>query len=265
MLLVAMVKIAFSVQVVLDIDVDDHNWSTNIVINGVSYDLKLSESTAQTLSDQADASIFLYPPSLAEVGDDWILAVDDYVLRYSDFEESYKQMESQISQLIVQYYDIVPTESQMKEIYLEQLVPAYVLAIKALDEGLMQDEENLKMLKDTIFQSLGTLYLEYILPTDEDYFKPTATEIEKYYLLYKDQFLEYKNSYGLTTVELKELIIDQIEQQKLQQWQEEIVNEVKEEYSIKKNTEILIELGIEDRADIDSEFDLENLDLPDLE
>lgn len=209
-------------------------------------------------------SINLYPSTLDEVGDDWIVTIDDYAFRFTDFEESYELMESQISQLIVQYYGIAPNESQMKEVYLEQIIPSYVLAIKALDEGVMEDEETVELLKNAIIQSLGTIYLEDILPEDEDYFTPTNLEIEEYYSLYKDQLLEYKNAYGLTAAELKELVSAQVQQQKLQIWQEEIVQEAKEEYKVKKNSDKLEALGITD-VDSTSDIGLDELTLPGLE
>lgn len=234
-----------------------------IITKSVSPASESEGTTAGNRTTEKAPSIELYPPSIEEVEDDWIVTIDDYAFRFTDFEESYELMESQISQLIVQYYGISPTESQMKEVYLEQLIPTYVLAIKALDEGIMEDEENRELLQSAIIQSLGTLYLETIIPEDDDYFTPTNLEIEEYYTLYKDQLLEYKTAYGLTATELKELVSAQVQQQKLQLWQEEIIEQAKEEYKVKKNTDKMDDLGIS--SDLDTDIGLDDLTLPGLE
>lgn len=186
----------------------------------------------------------IYPHTVDQLGDDWILSIDNYGLRMSDFLYGYDFVKDDLETLITSTYGITLDESEMREVYLDETLPTFLIAIDALDYGYHEQEEVIPLIRYTVYETLATIYLEYARPDDDTYFDPDDDEVNAYYALHKT---ELKSLGGAT--QIKDYIKDQLIQENYLEWQSELLTTLTEEYKISRNWDLLDADSADDLTD----------------
>lgn len=196
---------------------------------GVAYYLMTSSAKS--------ASISLYPPTVREAGADWVVTIDDYAIPRAEFEEGYKMTIENITPEQIAMYG---GEGAIKQMYLDNIVNTYAVAIRALDEGIMDSPENQALIAASVRDAISKLYLQTKLPTDPMAFMPTKIEEDQFFQQNKAEIM----AMGLSSEQIRQMIQQQLSQRKLQMWMEQVLSQVKSEFKVKRNDEILGQLGI---------------------
>lgn len=187
------------------------------------------------------ASIALYPPTVRQAGRDWVVAIDDYAIPKVDYEEGYGLFMSQISQMVAQQQQPMPDAAYLKQMYLDNLINTYVVTIKALDDGLLDKPENVAILGAAMRDAISKIYLQSQFPADQMAFMPSKIEEDQYYQQNKDQFAKL----GLSSDQIRAYIRQEVSQKKLQIWMDQVLSEVKSGYKVKRNNDVLGQLGVQ--------------------
>ncbi len=177
-------------------------------------------------------SVSLYPP---KSGSDWLIKIDDYVITKSEYEEGFKYFLNQIPE--AQRANLPP---DTKKLYFDNLLSQYIITIKALNEGLAKSKEGQLLLKTAIRQAVYQIYISKNLPADKSAFYPSKIEIDDYYLKNKAQF----DRMGLKTDQIKQYATQELSQQKMQLWVQGFVAQMKENFKVLRNNDLLQQEGI---------------------
>ncbi len=178
-----------------------------------------------------------YPPRASAVGGDWLAKIDDYAISKADFEEGYKFFMNQIP---AQQRMQLPDESVIKKQYFDTLVGQYIVTIKALNEGLAGSREGQLLLKTALRQAIYQIYLNKNIPQDPSVFAPSKAEIDQYNRQYSSQF----DKLGLNAEQRRQYATQEISQRKMQAWAAEFINQIRENYKVQRNPDMMNKIGI---------------------
>jgi RPA family protein len=202
--------------------------------------------------------VSLYPSSASEVGNEWLVKIDDYAISKKEFEEGFEYFMSQLKQMAAQQGMPEPSEEQYKTMYLDNLISQYVLVIQALKEETFADKENELLLKLAIRDAIYKVYLNKYLPEDEAVFQPSRVELNQAFNQYRDQFAQM----GWSSEQIRQYLTQQLAQQKMQIWMQNLVNQTKERYKIERNRELLEKKGIRETQTPDNAMMLPDMMSP---
>ncbi len=229
-------------------NMDDALTKINEKINIISRQIELGD-------DYITGLIGMYPP---KSGPDWLAKIDDYLITGMDFDEGYKYLLSQVPE---EKRTNLPPDTKKK--YFNSLISQYLINIKALNDGLLKipgnytrikkyimsvkaksglknTPANQPVLRNYIRQAIAQIYIQSRLPADKNFFKPSKGEIDDFYLKNKT---ELDNS-GLKSGQMKQVITQEIERQKQQEWLQKYLDQIKENFKIQINEAALLQEGI---------------------
>lgn len=187
-----------------------------------------------------ESGVSIMPVKAKDAGSDWVIKIDDYVITRSEYEsgakEAYKQYKAQYDQLPADQKMKVPVydEATVKKVYLENLLQQYIVVLKAMGESGFNTAENMLVIKSGLRQLVMQQYLLTKAPNQKT-FEPTNDEVNKYYTQNRAQL----EATGMPMSQLIEAIKRQLAQQKQQEWLAGFVGQVKENFKVTRNTDVL--------------------------
>lgn len=166
----------------------------------------------------------------------WLFTADQYVFSSDDFQKSYLFFVSnlppeQLSQV---------SESKLKKQFFDKFITENILVLSASKDGLLKDPKLQSILKMSIVETIYQYYLKSHVPKDQTLFLPTQEEFNRYYAANKDRF----NALGLNASQIKQQAYREISNMKIQQWMFTLVEQSRENYKIKRNTNEMKKLNI---------------------
>ncbi len=168
---------------------------------------------------------------------DWIIKIENFNISQKEYDEGYQYFMSQIPEGQKPMVD----EKTIKKQYLNNLLIQYVVLIQAMQDDLFGSDDTSIVLRSAIRQAVYQIYLNRALPKDKQRFNPTEEEINKYYTQNKDRFYQM----GLNADQIRQYATQELSQQKIQLWVAEYLEKLKENYRIKRNSDVLKTEGLD--------------------
>lgn len=175
-----------------------------------------------------------YPQKSSEVGGDWLVKIDDYAISKAEFDNG---LQMYMSQLPAEYRG---REGLFKKEYFDSLIGQYVITIKALNEGFLNDKENMILMKTALRSVIQNYYIQKNAPKDPSAFMPSKMEIDQFNMQYSAQF----DKMGYSAEQRKQAAVQELQKRNFQKWAIDFMNQTKENYKIQRNNDELTKLGI---------------------
>lgn len=206
------------------------------LVAGVIITLAVGFATKQSSGGASMISLAL--PEIAELDDEYLAKVENFGIALSDFTNAFDQIKQNLPP--EQLAQISANEAGARAEILETMINQSAVVATALEEGFLEDEENLRLFRNSAQQALFQLYVAKNMPEDPNQFTASQPEIDQAYT----QFGSELRARGLNAQQSKEYIVSQISQQKRQRWMIDFVSKIKEGFRIERNDELLKEYDI---------------------
>ncbi|MDK2819131.1 MAG: hypothetical protein KFW21_06760 [Spirochaetota bacterium] len=190
----------------------------------------------QNSSGKATFSLAL--PTITKLDKDHLAKIENFGITLSDFTNAYDQVKKNLP--AEQLNQISANESAARAEILETMINQYAVVATAIEEGFLEDQENMKLFRNAAQQALFQLYVAKNMPEDGNEFAVSQPEIDQAYAQYGAEF----RARGLNAQQSKDYIISQIVQQKRQRWMIDFVSKIKEGFRIERNNSLLKEQNI---------------------
>jgi hypothetical protein len=175
-----------------------------------------------------------YPQKSSEVGGDWLVKIDDYAISKAEFDNG---LQIYLSQLPAEYRG---RENLFKKEYFDSLIGQYVITIKALNDGFLNDKENQLLIKTALRSVIQNYFIQKNAPKDPSAFMPSKLEIDQFNVQYSSQF----DKLGYSADQRRQAAVQELQKRNFQKWAVDYMNQVKENYKIQRNNDELNKLGI---------------------
>lgn len=190
----------------------------------------------QTSSGTAEFSLAL--PAITELDKDYLAKIEGFGIALADFTNAYDQVKKNLPP--EQLAQVSANEAGAKAEILETMINQYAVVATAIEEGFLEDEENMRLFRNAAQQALFQLYVAKNMPEGGNEFSASQPEIDQAYSQYGAEF----RARGLNAQQSKDYIVSQIAQQKRQRWMIDFVSKIKEGFRIERNDDLLKEQNI---------------------
>ena len=190
----------------------------------------------QTSSGKAEFSLAL--PTITKLDKDYLAKIEDFGIALADFTNAFEQVKKNLPP--EQLVQVSANEAGAKAEILETMINQFAVVATAIEEGFLEDEENMRLFRNAAQQALFQLYVAKNMPEDGNEFSASQPEIDQAYAQYGAEF----RARGLNAQQSKDYIVSQIAQQKRQRWMIDFVSKIKEGYRIERNDDLLKEQNI---------------------
>ena len=190
----------------------------------------------QTSSGKAEFSLAL--PTITKLDKDYLAKIEDFGIALADFTNAFDQVKKNLPP--EQLAQVSANEAGAKAEILETMINQYAVVATAIEEGFLEDEENMRLFRNATQQALFQLYVAKNMPEGGNEFSASQPEIDQAYAQYGAEF----RARGLNAQQSKDYIVSQIAQQKRQRWMIDFVSKIKEGFRIERNDDLLKEQNI---------------------
>ncbi len=190
----------------------------------------------QTSAGKAEFSLAL--PTITKLDKDYLAKIEDFGIALADFTNAFDQVKKNLPP--EQLVQISANEAGAKAEILETMINQYAVVATAIEEGFLEDEENMRLFRNAAQQALFQLYVAKNMPEGGNEFTASQPEIDQAYAQYGAEF----RARGLNAQQSKDYIVSQIAQQKRQRWMIDFVSKIKEGFRIERNDDLLKEQNI---------------------
>ncbi len=185
-----------------------------------------------------DITDFLRQSFLTSSSNNWILQIDDTFLSSDEFRNGFIEF---VSNIPPEQLSGSITDTTLKKQYLESYIGQYAILMKAIEEGVFDSSQMQTYFRAAVLQAVFQIYFQWLMVRDRPDFTPTTDEMNAFY----QQNLQQIVSLGLTSDQIRALIMQQLTEQKMQMWMKQQLDVVKEQYRIRRNSTKLRSLGFE--------------------
>lgn len=190
-------------------------------------------------SAESPVSKFLRDSYLtASSNSNWVIRIENNFLSSDEFRRGYVTF---LSNLSSEPGGGNYSESYLKKTYLESYISQYTVLMKALEDQVFDSPEMQTYFRAAVMQAVVQIYLQWLMEKQHPDFSPTTDEINSFYQANQQQIA----GMGLNSEQIRQLIIEQVSQQKMQAWMKDQLSLVKEGYRVKRNTDRLHALGFD--------------------
>lgn len=183
-------------------------------------------------------TISLALPEIKELDSNHLAKIEQFGISLEDFTNAYDQVLKNLPP--EQLANIQANEPGAKAEILETMINQFTVVATALEEGFLEDEENLRLFRNAAQQALFQLYVAKNMPEDPNQFSASQPEIDQAYTQYGAEF----RARGMNAQQSKDFIVNQISQQKRQRWMIDFISKIKEGFRIERNDVLLKEQNI---------------------
>ena len=177
-------------------------------------------------------------PEIKELDKDHLAKIENYGISVEDYTNAYDQIKKSLPP--EQLAGVMANESMARAEILETMINQFAVVATAIEEGFLEDEENIRLFRNAAHQALFQLYVAKNLPEDPNQFVASQPEIDQAYTQYGAEF----RARGMNAQQSKDFIIAQVAQQKRQRWIIDFVSKIKEGFRIERNDDLLKEQNI---------------------
>jgi len=181
----------------------------------------------------ANNTVSIALPEISKLTDDYLAKVENFGIALGDFTNAYDQVKENLP--LEQLAQLKANEASFKAEILETMINQYVVVATAIEEGFLEDKENIRLFKNAAQQALFQLYVAKNMPENTNAFIPSKPEIDQAYT----QFGNELRARGLNAQQSKEILVGQIAKQKQQRWMIDFITKIKEGYRIERNDKLL--------------------------
>ncbi len=196
----------------------------------------VSAPEAAVQADDIVSNVSIAPLEIDFLDDDHIVRVENYGISVEDFTNAFEMVKQNLPP--EQQAALLANESMAKAEILETMINQYAVIATALEEGFLENPDNLKMFRNAAQQALFNLYISQNMP--QSGFQASKPEIDQAFSQYGSEL----RARGMNASQIQEFLASQIAQQKQQRWMIEFVSKIKEAYRVERNHDIIRNLDI---------------------
>ncbi|MGL5955589.1 MAG: hypothetical protein ACRC0X_03145 [Brevinema sp.] len=197
---------------------------------------QFSKSDQENNGGKSTLSLAL--PQIEKLDEHYLAKIENFGISVNDFTNAYELVKQNLPP--EQQVQFSANEAAAKAEILETMINQYAVVATAIEEGFLENEENLQLFRNAAQQALFNLYLTQNMPQNENVFIASQPEIDQAYAQYGAEL----RARGLNAQQSREFLVTQITQQKRQRWMLDFVGKVKEGFRVERNNVALETQGI---------------------
>ncbi|MGL4394548.1 MAG: hypothetical protein ACRCS8_04920 [Brevinema sp.] len=175
---------------------------------------------------------------ISSLSDKYLVKVEKYGISVEEFTNALSEVKKGLAPEQLAQFEA--NEALFNANVFESLINQTVVVASAIEEGFLENPENMKLFRNGVQQTLLNLYISQNAPTDPNAFAPSKAQIDQAFQQFGREF----TARGLNASQAREYIVGQLSQQNRQRWTLEFMSKIREKYRIERNTKKLDEYNI---------------------